>query len=122
MKIQINEYLKKIIILVGISDLIALLLMRYFFKHSIGWIAGSIGSIGNLIWLSYSVRNSLQQSEQQSKISSLKSFYLRYPALILYSLLIVYFLKPNIYLFGGGLLSGQIAIYIIEYKNIFFKK
>ena len=119
MKKLIDEYLKKIIILVFITDIIALILMIYYFKQSLGWILGSIASLGNLIWLSISVKENIQKNEKQSQVSSLKSFYMRYPALILYSIAIVYFLKPSILFFGGGLLSGQIAIYILEYKNIF---
>ncbi len=115
----IDNYLKKILFIVLVTDIVALVLLFFFKKQSLGWILGSLASMGNLIWLSNSVKQNILKTEKQSQVSSLKNFYFRYPAIIVYSLLVVYFIKPNIFFFGAGLLSGQIAIYITEYKNIF---
>lgn len=113
-----DKYIRNIIIVILLMDIPAVVLLYYFPKQSLGWILGSIGSIGNMIWLAKSVKKNLMQPEKKAQIGSLKNFYFRYPALILYSVAIVYFLKPNIMIFGLGLLSGQIAIYVYEiYQN-----
>lgn len=113
-----DKYIKNLIVVILLMDIPALITLHYFPKQSLGWIFGSIGSIGNMIWLAISVKKNILQTEKKAQVGSLKSYYFRYPILILYSVLIVYLFKPNIIILGLGLLSGQMAIYIYEiYKN-----
>jgi hypothetical protein len=119
--IIIDNYLKRILGIIAVFDIIALILIKYYPKESLGLILGSIASAVNIVWLANSVRKNIQKQEKESQVSSLKSYYFRYPTIILYSVAIVYFFKVNIIFFGFGLLTGQIAIYLIELKNIIKK-
>jgi Na+/H+-translocating membrane pyrophosphatase len=117
----IDSYLKKILGIIALFDIIAVILYSYYPNQSLGFILGSIASAVNMVWLANSVRKNLLKQEKESQVSSLKSFYLRYPSIILYSVAIIYFVKVSIIFFGIGLLTGQIAIYLIELKNIIHK-
>ena len=119
--IVIDSYLKKILGIIALFDIIAVILYSYYPNQSLGFILGSIASAVNMVWLANSVRKNLLKQEKESQISSLKSFYFRYPSIILYSVAIIYFVKVSIIFFGIGLLTGQIAIYLIELKNIIHK-
>ena len=59
-------------------------------------------------------RKSFGLEENKSKLNSTKGFFLRYFVLIIYSVIVVKFIKPNIIVFGMGLLAAQMAIYINE--------
>lgn len=84
-----------------------------------GWILGSVASIVRLFWLAHSVRSSLTNETYKARISSVKGFYLRFLFLVVYAVLVVRFIKPDIIFLGTGLLSGQIAIFLNEiYENI----
>ncbi|MBT3756812.1 MAG: hypothetical protein HOG24_11090 [Candidatus Cloacimonetes bacterium] len=50
----------------------------------------------------------------KSRVNSAKGSLMRYAALTIFALTIFFLVKPNIIVFGAGLLSAQIVIYIVE--------
>ena len=84
----------------------------WFFPEFLGWFLGTFASAARLIWLEHDVRQTLGVSGKKAKLAAAKGYYLRFLALVVYSGLVVYFLQPNIIIYGMGLLSAQMAIYI----------
>lgn len=107
-----DKLLRKIIIIIAISNIPVIITAPWFLEQSLGWIFGSMASAGRLIWLYYDLKKTVYLAENKAKIAASKGYYLRFLALIIYSVLVVLFLKPDIIIFGLGLLSAQIAIYL----------
>lgn len=111
------RYIKKIITIICLTNIPFILFLPFNIKLSIGWIFGSVGSIANILWLAKSVSGRI--NFKKNRVEAVKNFYLRYAVLILYSVLVVALLKPDIIIFGLGLLSAQIVIYLYElYRRI----
>jgi len=52
-------------------------------------------------------------------VNAAKGSLTRYAALTIFALAVFFLVKPNIIIFGAGLLSAQIVIYIVEIvKNL----
>ena len=109
-----RQYLITIVIIILLTNIPAILILPVFFKSGLGWITGSLVSIINFLWLAKNVKQSLDVSGSKAKIRAMKGSLLRYLFLAVYTLLLMTFVKPNILTFGLGLLSAQIAIYIVE--------
>ena len=110
-----RQYVKRLIVIILLTNIPAILTLPMFFKVSLGWILGSLAGAGNLIWLASNINASLMQTPVKSKLKAVKSSYLRMLALLVYSILIMSLLRPNIISYGLGLLSGQMVIYIYEF-------
>ncbi|MEA1972937.1 MAG: ATP synthase subunit I [Candidatus Cloacimonadota bacterium] len=108
---------------IGVSFLILLtatpsiFLLQSDFKFGIGWLFGSFGSLINFIWMVIATASAIYQGEAKAKVGAIKGFYFRFMFLLVYSVLVVIFLKPNIIGFGVGLISAQICIIIYEIIN-----
>lgn len=112
-------YVKRIVIIILLTNVPAILSLPLFYKEALGWISGSIASFINFIWLADNVKKSMRLLETKSKLNAVKGTLLRLLFLAVYSVVIVYLLRPNIVVFGLGLLSAQICIYGNEiYENI----
>jgi len=109
-----NNYIKRIVMIICLTNIIAFLTLPLFFERSLGWILGSLASIIRVFWLAKSVKNSLENMPYQAKVKTVKSYYISYLLLFIYAFLIVKFIKPDIIFFGLGMLSAQIAIYLNE--------
>jgi len=109
-----REYVKRIVLIIFLTNLPAIFALFFFFKESIAWICGSLISAVNFFWMAGNARKSFVLEENKSKLISTKGFFLRYFVLIIYSVIVVKFIKPNIIVFGMGLLAAQMAIYINE--------
>jgi len=107
-------YIKNIAIIIFLTNLPVALTLPFYYNKAIGWILGSIGSIINFLWLAKHVKDSLDNQENKAKLKSLKGYYLRFVFLIGYSVLIVLIVKPDIIIFGLGLLASQMVIYLYE--------
>ncbi|MCD4817939.1 MAG: ATP synthase subunit I [Candidatus Cloacimonetes bacterium] len=112
--INTEKYIKNIVIIIILTNIPVILTLPLYYSKAIGWILGSLGSIINFIWLAKNVKANFELQEAKAKLKALKGYYLRFVFLITYSVLVVWLLKPDIIVFGMGLLSYQIAIYIHE--------
>ncbi|MBN1327307.1 MAG: ATP synthase subunit I [Candidatus Cloacimonetes bacterium] len=88
--------------------------MPIIFRESLGWILGSLASALNFWWLAQNIKKCLDLFPAKAKELSLKGTYLRFVFLLVYSVLLIGIVKPNIFSFGLGLLSAQIVIYLHE--------
>ncbi len=105
-------YVRQILSIVFLTIIAAIMFLPTRFGQAIGWIAGSVGSGINFYWLYLKVQRSVSVNLQGASLRSYKGFYLRYLFLTLYAILIVILLKPDIIIFGVGLVSVQIVIYL----------
>lgn len=118
-----ENYAKKIVRIICLTNIPAVLTLPWFFHDSIGWILGSIGSLIRFLWLNKQVTQSLDYLPSKAKVKSIKGFYLRFIFIIVYSVVVVWLIKPNIIVFGLGLLSSQLSIYLNEiYRNLMKSK
>ncbi len=109
-----RKYLRRILLIIFLTNIIATLTLPLFFNDAIGWILGSFASIGVLLWMAHDIEKNMNLMPGNAKLKTTKSLYFRYLALIVYSVLIIRLVKPNIITFGLGLLASQIAIYFNE--------
>ena len=109
-----KKYVKKIVLIILLTNILAILSLPWFFKQSISWIMGTIGSAGNFYWLAHNLERNLGNAPTKSRVNAAKGSLLRYAALTGYALTVFFIIKPNIIIFGAGLLSAQIVIYIVE--------
>ena len=109
-----RKYLRRILLIIFLTNIIATLTLPLFFNDAIGWILGSFASIGVLLWMAHDIEKNMNLMPGDAKLKTTKSLYFRYLALIVYSVLIIRLVKPNIITFGLGLLASQIAIYFNE--------
>ena len=109
-----KKYVKKIVLIILLTNILAILSLPWFFKQSISWIMGTIGSAGNFYWLAHNLERNLGIAPTKSRVNAAKGSLLRYAALTGYALAVFFIIKPNIIIFGAGLLSAQIVIYIVE--------
>ncbi|MCF7868278.1 MAG: ATP synthase subunit I [Candidatus Cloacimonetes bacterium] len=83
-----------------------------FLGVSLGWILGALASAVNFYWLAKNVESSISQQPTKSKLNAIKGTYLRMAFLLIYSIIILTFVKPNVISFGLGLLAAQIVLYL----------
>ncbi len=117
-----ERYIAKIIRIICLTNIPAILTLPWFYKISIGWITGSIASIGYFWWLSRSVKQSLDLDGGRAKTFAIKSNTYRFLALVVYAILVIQFIRPEIIIFGAGLLSSQIVIFAYEIYRRAVKK
>ena len=109
-----NKYIKKILLIILLTNIPAFLSLPWFFHQSISWILGTIGSAGNFFWLAHNLKKGIGLLPTKSRVSAAKGSLTRYAALTIFALAVFFLIKPNIIIFGAGLLSAQIVIYIVE--------
>jgi len=109
-----KKYVKKILLIILLTNILAILSLPWFLKQSISWILGTLGSAGNFYWLAYNLGRNLGLLPTKSRVNAAKGSLLRYAALTGFALAVFFIIKPNIIIFGAGLLSAQIVIYIVE--------
>ena len=112
-----RKYVIRLIAIILLTNIPAILTLPMFFRVSLGWILGSLASAGNLLWLAHNVNASLTLDPSKSRLKAVKGSYLRLLVLLVYSILIMSLIKPNIISFGLGLLSGQIVLYLYEFLS-----
>ena len=114
-----NKYVKRILVIILLTNIPAALSLPLFFREALGWILGSVASAINFFWLAHNVKMSLGLQPTKSKLNAVKGTYLRLLFLLIYSVLILNFVKPNIISFGLSLLAAQMVIYLNEFvKNL----
>ena len=117
-----KKFIKTILIIICLTSLPFIIVLPKFFNQSLGWLLGAIGSTINFLWLAYDTLYKFSTEAIKAKIRSAKVFYFRYLVLVIYSVLIVWLIKPDILTFGLGLFAAQISIYIYygfeQAKNI----
>lgn len=116
-----KAYVKRIITIILLTNIPAIMTLLLVFKEGLGWILGSLASAINFYWLAFNVKASLELQPSKSKLKAVKGTYLRLIFLLVYSVLVLSFIKPNLVIFGLGLLAAQIVIYLNELAD-FLKK
>lgn len=109
-----NKYIKKILLIILLTNILAFLFLPWFFKQSISWIMGTIGSAGNFFWLAHNLKKRIGLLPTKSRVNAAKGSLTRYAILTIFALAVFFLVKPDIIIFGAGLLSAQIVIYIVE--------
>jgi len=109
-----KAYVKRIITIILLTNIPAVLTLLIVFKEGLGWILGSLASAVNFYWLALNVKASLELQPSKSKLKAVKGTYLRLIFLLIYSILVLSFIKPNLISFGLGLLAAQVVIYLNE--------
>lgn len=109
-----KAYVKRIITIILLTNIPAILILSLFFKEGMGWILGSLASAVNFLWLAHNVKQSLSLQPTKSKLKAVKGTYLRLLFLLVYAILILSFIKPNLISLGLGLLAAQMVIYLNE--------
>ncbi|KQC05876.1 MAG: hypothetical protein APR54_07970 [Candidatus Cloacimonas sp. SDB] len=109
-----KQYVIRLLTIIILTNIPAVLFLPMFFEVALGWILGATASSVNLYWLAYNVNSSLDASPGKAKLKAVKGTYLRLFCLLVYSILIMSFIRPNIISFGLGLLAGQMVIYLDE--------
>jgi len=110
-----RKYVTRLILIILLTNIPAALSLPLFFKEALGWILGTIASAVNLYWLAYNVSVSLDQLPSKARLNLMKGTYLRLLFMLVWSILIMSVIKPNLIFFGLGLLSGQMVIYVYEF-------
>ena len=109
-----NKYIRKILIIILLTNILAFLSLPWFFNQSISWIMGTVGSAGNFFWLAHNLKKRIILLPTKSRVSAAKDSLTRYATLTIFAVAVLFLIKPNIIVFGAGLLSAQIVIYIVE--------
>jgi len=109
-----KQYVRRLLTIILLTNIPAVLFLPMFFKVALGWILGATASSMNILWLAYNVNSSLDASPGKAKLKAVKGTYLRLFSLLIYSVVVLSFIKPNIISFGLGLLAGQMVIYLYE--------
>ncbi|OPX28654.1 MAG: hypothetical protein B1H06_02825 [Candidatus Cloacimonas sp. 4484_143] len=109
-----KAYVKRIITIILLTNIPAILTLLIVFEEGLGWILGSLASAINFYWLAFNVKASLELQPSKSKLKAVKGTYLRLIFLLIYSILVLSFIKPNLISFGLGLLAAQVVIYLNE--------
>ncbi len=104
--------IKRVILIIFLTDVLAALTLSLFFRQALGYLLGSVGSMVYFLLLARDTKQILDTATGKAGVKAFKTFYLKYVFLILYSIAVVKFLPVDIFLFGIGLLSMQIALYI----------
>jgi len=110
-----RKYVTRLILIILLTNIPAALSLPLFFKEALGWILGTIASAVNLYWLAHNVSVSLDQLPSKARLNLMKGTYLRLLFMLVWSILIMSVIKPNLIFFGLGLLSGQMVIYVYEF-------
>lgn len=114
-----KAFVRKTLTLILLTEIPAFLTLPLFWRVSLGWILGALASAANFYWLAKNVESSISQQPTKSKLNAVKGTYLRMAFLLIYSLIILTFVKPNVISFGFGLLAAQIILYLhILVENI----
>jgi hypothetical protein len=109
-----KQYVNRLLTIILLTNIPAVLFLPMFFKVALGWILGTIASSVNLLWLAYNVNSSLNGPPGKAKLKAVKGTYLRLFSLLVYSVVVMSFIRPDIISFGLGLLAGQMVIYLYE--------
>jgi len=99
--------------LICLTNIIALLFLPLLPRQGVSWICGATLSLVNIWLISLKIEKSLYSGEKKARLTAYKDFNLRYIILIAASILAVKYLSLNILIFGVGLLSGQIWIFVL---------
>ncbi len=107
-----RKLVTQVIVIIFLTDVLAAMTLSLFFNEALGYILGSIGSVIYFLLLARDTRKILDSVSGKAGVQAFKTFYLKYVFLIVYSVVIVKFIRLNILTFGIGLLSSQIVIFI----------
>ena len=108
-----KEFIVILLRLISLTNIIALIFLPQMPRQSLSWICGATLSLFNVWLMSLKIEKSLYSGENKAKLAAYKDFNFRYLILIAGSILAVKYLNLNIIIFGVGLLSGQIWIFIL---------
>jgi len=113
---MINENKKfvfTILIIILLTNIPAIIMLIPDFKNSIGWIMGSVASAVNFWFLAHKTTALNPEAGRKSVAAIMsKAFILRYAFLIVWSLFVMLYVRPNILAYCLGLFSAQFSLVI----------
>ncbi len=116
-----HDFVKRIILIIILTNVCFICMLPVIWKESLGWILGSLWSAGNFLWMYRIAKMHLSPDPGSTKLEIVKGFFFRYGVLLLYCVLVMTFIHPNLIFFGAGMLSAQIAIIINEAYSLLKK-
>ena len=116
-----DKYIKEVIKINLLLILPFIIVLFFRYKLALGFILGSIASIINFLIMTYNTYIALNY-EVKIKSKILKAYVIRYLFLILYSIIVIKYLKVNIIFYGFGLLSSIISLVIFEINDKLINK
>ncbi|MCL2063090.1 MAG: ATP synthase subunit I [Candidatus Cloacimonetes bacterium] len=118
-----RQYVLTILKLILLTNLPALIFLSISFKSSIGWMLGSIASAVNFWLMARNTLNLIPEAGKANVVRTAKGFVFRYLYLIVWSVLVLYFIKPELISYCLGLLSAQIVVFLYQfYHNLRYGK
>ena len=118
-----KKYVFTILKIIFLTNIPALFFLIVNFESSIGWMTGSLASAVNFWFMARKTLAILPEEGKANAFKTAKLFVIRYMFLIVWSLLILYFLKPELMAYCLGLLAAQIAIFLYQiYLSIRYGK
>lgn len=112
-----NAFVFLIIKIIFLTNLPAFAILPVSFKSGIGWISGSVASAVNFWFMARHTIDLMPQQSQENVKKISKIFLFRYFFIVLWSLLILIFVKPDLISYCLGLLSAQISIVAYQCYN-----
>ncbi|MCD4651613.1 MAG: hypothetical protein K8S56_07505 [Candidatus Cloacimonetes bacterium] len=106
----------RVIRIISLTLLLALLTLPINFPKAIGWICGAVAGIIYIVWLTRDTEQIVNIATVSGKTKAIKGFYLRLVFLIIWSVLVVYLIKPDILIYGVGLLSAQAVLFLDAFR------
>jgi len=107
-----RKYVYHILGLIFLTEIPALLLITKNLKLWLGYFLGSILSGLNFNFQAKGAENRVGLSPSGAKVSVFKNFYIRYLTLLVFVVVLVKFLKVNIFSLLAGLLIAPIIVLV----------
>ena len=107
-----KKYVFMILKIIFFTNLPAIILLPVHFKTGIGWILGSFASAVNFWFMAMHTLSLDPVYAKANVANTTKKLLLRFLFLIVWSVLVLLFVKPELVTFCLGLLAAQIAIFM----------
>jgi hypothetical protein len=109
-----KKYVFSILRIILLTNIPAFIILISDFKSGIGWITGSFAS-GVNFYLMARRTLSLSDSYLGASVKGISKFYaIRYLLLIIWSVLVIMLLKPELIVYCLALLSAQFAVVVYQ--------
>ena len=109
-----RQYVMMILKLIFLTCLPAVILSIVNFKSGIGWILGAFGSAVNFTLMALNTLGFNSEVGKVNVVKTVKSFAFRFLFLIVWSLLVLFLIKPELLSYCLGLLAAQIMIFFYQ--------
>jgi hypothetical protein len=109
-----KKFINSVLTFIIVSNIPAIVICFIDFQNGIGWVAGSFASAVNFYLMAMNTMSLKGDGLSSNAIKVSKLFLLRYAFLIMWSIFIMLFLKPNLGLYCVALFSAQLAVILYQ--------